>query len=323
MKFILSIDGGGSKAIIAAQFLYHLEQYLLERFNKNIFDIFDMYVGTSSGSMIIAPLVYKRYTASYILNQIFSYENTNKTLTKNLLYGFFGFRPVFKSHGKTSVIQKYSKNKYISMNDTHKDCLITGYNINDSEPLFFKSYTEKLKEHTHSINLDINTIVDISSAAPGFFPAISININSKKYYFSDGAIFALNPTDCAYADALKLYGHNEDIRILSIGLGHSIQNHNLHNSINWGPLQWLYNGLLINRVTYANIPTVHYRMLSFTEALNHKYLRIEPKISKHHVGFYINKKIYNELKNIGTEMFINNKQLFDDFFNINSHFYIP
>ena len=54
MKFLLSVDGGGIKGVIVSQFLYKLEKEL----NKQLFDVFDMYVGSSTGALIISAIGY-------------------------------------------------------------------------------------------------------------------------------------------------------------------------------------------------------------------------------------------------------------------------
>lgn len=296
MKFILSIDGGGARIVIAARFLCHLENYLKQKYNNNIYNTFDMFAGTSSGSMIVTPIAYTGIDADEILNNILTYSNVKSIFTKftgldgelgifGNLGSICGFYPRYNSQKKRHLIEKYSRTydmNYICMNDTKKDCLITGYNINKSEPIFFKSYHSKLdpnkEQDKHSgNNIDIETIVDISTSAPGYFSSIKFFHNDTYNYGLDGGLFAINPTDCAYADALRLYNSTEDIRILSIGLGqHIFESDNVEDSVNWGPLQWLFKGSIINRLTYASIPTVDYRMSSFTKALGHKYLRIDP-----------------------------------------------
>ncbi len=47
---LLSIDGGGIRGVMAAKILYLIEK----EFNVNIYDYFDIFTGTSVGSMIIS-----------------------------------------------------------------------------------------------------------------------------------------------------------------------------------------------------------------------------------------------------------------------------
>ena len=52
MYRVLSIDGGGMRGIIPAVWLYHLEQ----RLGSPLFEHFDLFAGTSTGSILAAGL---------------------------------------------------------------------------------------------------------------------------------------------------------------------------------------------------------------------------------------------------------------------------
>ena len=57
---ILSIDGGGIRGVYPA----HVLQCIEERLHINLFETFDMFAGTSTGSIIAAGVVTKVPTAS-------------------------------------------------------------------------------------------------------------------------------------------------------------------------------------------------------------------------------------------------------------------
>jgi hypothetical protein len=70
--FILSIDGGGIKGIVPLYFLRDLEI----RLNKKVYEIFDMFAGTSIGGLIALILSQKKYSAESLLKKMFgSYKN--------------------------------------------------------------------------------------------------------------------------------------------------------------------------------------------------------------------------------------------------------
>jgi len=316
MKFLLTIDGGGARALIALKFLHNFEIYLLEKHNKHIYDLFDMYAGTSSGSMLIVPIVYKKYSIDYILKNMFTFDNITKLFTKNWsLFGLsFGLKPKFCSQFKTDLINEYSEK--LQIHETDKLCMITGYNITTSEPMFFKSYTKLLFDkglYTSSDiydDVDVATAVNISTSAPSYYASVQFKVKENTYYGCDGGIFAMNPSDCLYVDALKIYGTDDTIKILSIGLGSHIFKPDVENSVNWGPIQWLYKGSIIDRLTTCNIPTVNYKMECLTKLFNDKYIRIEPfyseKLNNH--SFEINDiEDYNFLLSLGDSMWNLNK----------------
>ena len=70
--FILSIDGGGIKGLIPLYFLRELEI----RLNRKVYDLFDMFAGTSIGGIIALILSQKKYSAESLLKKMLgSYKN--------------------------------------------------------------------------------------------------------------------------------------------------------------------------------------------------------------------------------------------------------
>jgi hypothetical protein len=321
MKYILSIDGGACKCIIALSFLKNLEKFLIEKYNNTIYEKFDTFAGTSAGAMLVTPIVYNKMNTTDLFN-LFSYENLQQLFVKN--WSFY-IRPIYSGEEKSKLI-KYFLNENTKISDTEKDCLITGYNINTSQPMFFKSYISKLRNLGHDIHVSeiyndipLHTAVDISSAVPSYFPSVQFKLeNGNVYHGCDGGMFAINPTDCIYADSLKLYGKDSDIRILSIGLGsRSLMTSKglFEETLNWGSLQWLCRGFVVDRITYSNIPIVDYRMEAFTNILNHKYLRVEPIVENYSNSFEVNSiDDYNKLVLLGNDLWDAYKERISNFF---------
>ena len=288
MKYILSIDGGGVRVLIAVYFLHCLELYLQKKIKKNLLEIsledtsetsseeilelqnfFDIFAGTSSGAMLISTISHLKKDTNFIKNEIFSKHNIEKMFVKNYWpLSYFGLDTKYSSQGKTKLIKKFNP-EGLQLNSTNKTSLIIGYNVTQSTPMFFKSYEVNLFTN------DLNTAVDISSAAPSYFPLIQFkNEKSGNNEFGcDGGIVSINPTDCILADAIKLFP-NEKFKVLSIGLGtQQFQKKGINN--NWGSLQWLFKGHIIDRLSTTNTKTVDYRTKIFCKSLGHDYLRID------------------------------------------------
>lgn len=318
MKYILSIDGGGVRILIAVYFLYCLELYLkkkgkriIEEFSlenseentlensvreKQLHDYFEIYAGTSSGAMLISTISHLKKDLNFVRNEIFSKENIEKMFVKNYWpLSYFGLDTKYSAQGKSKLIRKFNPENY-QMTTTDKTCLIIGYNVTQSIPMFFKSY------EVNMFTNDLNTVVDISSAAPSYFPLIKFkNEKSGNYeHGCDGGIVSVNPTDCILADAIKLYP-NEKFKVLSIGLGtQHFEKKGINN--NWGQLQWLFKGHIIDRLSTTNTKTVDYRTKIFCKSLGHDYLRIDindlRKIKKTTQDSNIFPKKDNTVKNI-------------------------
>jgi hypothetical protein len=90
----------------------------------------------------------------------------------------------------------------------------------------------------------------------------------------DGAVFANNPADCAYAEAIKIYGKDADIRVLSIGTGEHINPPSVSDDNDIGGIQWITQNNLISIIYDAPQAVVDMRMKTFAEALDHTYVRV-------------------------------------------------
>jgi len=293
MKILLSVDGSGVHAIMGAQFLKNLELELKKN-NSSIYEKFDFYAGTSSGALLVGALVYGEKNGCQLVDELLTYDNIKKTFKK-------------------SWIDKIS--------NTDKNCLITGYNIDQHEIRFFKSYYHKLIDKKTGKNFPkeiVSTVdaIDVSSAAPGIFPQVKYidknpekDTDKKTKYGLDGAFFATNPTDCAYADMLKFNNDDNDIRILSLGLGKSDIDWKIGSKTSkFGIIQWASFGNLIERMNYLKVPIVNYRMDSFTNVLGHQYLRIGD-ISVKSIPLDSSKESdYYKLIELGNELWKENKE---------------
>ena len=312
MKFVLSIDGGGVHVISVLAFLLMIEAH----FDKEVFNIFDCYAGTSSGSILVSLITHSELPLIYIFHNVFCYDNMKNLFKRSLFEKITGsfFRPKYSIKNKTSLINKYIKN--VSISQTKKDVLITAYDIDNDIPRFFKSFTnDKTK---------IQTIVDASSSATTYFSPVPVSIQQnttnndqnqeKIVMMMDGAICSNNPTDCIYADLLNKYP-KEEMRILSIGQTH-YNFSKLSGTSKWGSCQWLLCGSIVDRFTAVDCPTVDYRMKSFTSFLGHSYLRIEPTEPTTIAIDSSSYDDYNELLLIGKRMFDDNIGDLEKFFNI-------
>jgi uncharacterized protein len=262
MKLVLSIDGGGIRGCIVTEFLKGLEKEL----DIKISDKFDIFAGTSTGSFIVAGLGYEKMSGN-ALDSLYNFENANIIMPQNTreqIFGIFETIPKYDGKGKRSVID--SK---VTIKETEKDVIITYYSVVTKQPIIFTSWDSK--------GLDIRDVIDMSSAAPAYFPAVMTD--DKSECGIDGGAFANNPTDIAYAEAIKKYGVKEDIRVLSIGCGHSVP---LGKSpveyTEIGGVQWAMSEEVFNLLLSGPEEIVHKRTELFTKSLGHKYLRINEYI---------------------------------------------
>lgn len=305
---VLSIDGGGVKGMIPVQILYRIEKDL----KINIYDTFEVYAGSSVGSMIVAAIAYEKASGIELSDMYMTSDNIKKIMHKSIFdillgpLSLLGYRPKYSGDSKKDIISSFVNiNKTIY--DTKKMVMITSYNVTERKPIFFKSYG------TYDMNrsIRITDVIDASSAAPFYFPAVKID----NAYYVDGAISANNPTDCIYADVIDLYkndGKYSDIDILSIGTGYK-ETKAKGNISKWGGLQWIKGGISI--LLSGTEQTTDYRTKRFTDALGHKYLRINGPIENASLDDTSDQNI-KVLKEIGDKWFELYKKELMEFFEI-------
>lgn len=274
-KLLLSIDGGGIRGIIPLYYLMYLEKELIKITGKNIVETFDMFAGTSVGSMILGTLLFRTYETKNIMSEIIENIFTDANfyyIFKDYNYSsIVGLNPKYDSKNKNDLIKKYIKDDvYFNNIGSNKHFMVPYYSITQEKPIFYKSYKESKEKHKAS------DIICASSSAPIYFSSYVFSDGSE--IGIDGAVFANNPTDSLYADALELY-NTTDIRILSLGTGDPILNPGKPNYYMGGAIEWITKGSLINIIMDSNQAVVDYKMKIFAKDNDDKYIRIHKPLN--------------------------------------------
>lgn len=193
MKRILSIDGGGTSGIISATILYHLQKKL----DTDLNDVFDIYMGTSTGTIILSLLM-KGYTPKEIVDLYLSLSDTVfKRTWKQTFTSFFGlFDELYDSTGFENLLQAKLKRKC----DIEKPFYFLSLDITNMLPKIF----------TNNDNAKLWEIVRSCSSIPTVFEPYKI-CNS---YYVDGGLVGNNPT--LYIATKQGF---QDDYILSLGNG--------------------------------------------------------------------------------------------------------
>jgi len=299
VKRLLCISGGGVRGLIPIYFLLDLEKDLIASgLYSSIFDAFDFYAGTSVGSIITGAIVYtEAKNMAELVDKYFSKENFQKIFNRTYIdtvLDLFMNRPKYSGSYKESLIKEAVGSQRLC-DHNGKHIMFTTYCIDEQKAKFFKSYKlpkdilsyQNCFQVTHGSIEDTATflddddftkvaeIVNASSAAPSYFPASEYTDSTGLHVGIDGAIFANNPSDAAYADALQLYGPKTDIRILSIGTGSHHYKRVGPEAIQWGLEQWVLKGSLLDIILGLNEDVSAYKTKYFAEALGHAYVFIE------------------------------------------------
>lgn len=206
---ILALDGGGVRGIIGARIL----DLIHTKLDVDIYNDFDLIVGTSTGSIIAATIA----TKGDISKLVKKYKDqAPKIFKKNKLRCSLLFS---KYNSKT--LENFLREEFssITLGEIKKPLIINATNIITNEVRLFKSQYQKLIRPTDYVideNIPLCKAILASCAAPTYFNPVAIG----NCLLCDGGLWANNPALVGYIDSLRNFDFApENIKILSLGTG--------------------------------------------------------------------------------------------------------
>lgn len=292
--YVLCLDGGGVRGIITLQVLKRLETDL----QINIFNQFDMFVGSSSGALISLSIV----SQNKIKHDILTNEKIH-TIMPKMCWNYLTRKlppiwgPRYNGQGKQQVIADNMPD--ISMNELSKPTFVSTYCLKSRRPKIF----------SNKDSFKIRNVADAASAAPTYFPPVSID----GAWYIDGGVAVNNPSTVGFVEALKRWPL-ETIKILSIGTGVENDPINGKDAKKWGLFGWGKNNLVDVLMNAPNkIATRNCR-----ELLKENYLRIETDLGDISETLDDTRESnLNALKDLGNKWFDDNKDKLKIFFQNN------
>lgn len=224
---ILSIDGGGIRGIFPA----HILQCIHDRIEIDLFNHFNMFAGTSTGSIIAAGIacgkkpnelvtLYKTHGETIFSETIKSYVPKKWKQAKHAAY-------------QNTMLKNLLNMEFdeIKLGDIKKPLLIPATDIGNGGVHVFKSNYSR--DFTRDKNVFLKDAVLASCSAPTFFDPVKVD----NYLLSDGGIWANNPALAAVIDAQYRLGFDlKNIRVLSLGTGQSRTAYGTDKQKEWGLL---------------------------------------------------------------------------------------
>ncbi|XP_021722098.1 probable inactive patatin-like protein 9 [Chenopodium quinoa] len=235
---ILSIDGGGTSAVVAIAFLVHLEEVIRLKtgnHDSRIADFFDIVAGTGIGGLLAAFLTAADSTG----RPMFTAKDAAKFLVGNFSAmfkpkrgGVLRRRKSRRCSGESlekvlkGVFSKNGKKTPMTLKDTCKPILIPCYDLNTSAPFVFSRAAASASEFT-SLDFELWKVCRAAMATPSVFEPFELtSVDGKTAcYGVDGGLVMNNPTAAAVTHVL----HNkvdfpsvngvEDLLVLSLGNG--------------------------------------------------------------------------------------------------------
>ncbi|XP_057438663.1 probable inactive patatin-like protein 9 [Lotus japonicus] len=242
---ILTIDGGGTTAIVAGAALIHLEDQIRSQTSDphaQIADYFDIIAGTGIGAILAAMITaddgFGRplHTAKDAVDII---TNKNKELYKAKFAGVFRRQRRFSSRSMENTLKqvfcrKEDQRRLLTLKDTCKPLLIPCFDLKSSAPFVFSRADAS---ESPSFNFELWKVCRATSATPGVFKPFQFNSIDGRTSCSavDGGLVMNNPAAAAVTHVL----HNkrdfpsvngvEDLLVLSIGNGSPVRKMSDHH----------------------------------------------------------------------------------------------
>ena len=262
IKRVLSFDGGGVRAIAGVVFLKQLEAST----GRSIFDLFDMFIGTSAGGMNALLVAIERMSAKE-LHEFWTRENilSSMSMSWENKTSFLHTRPKYDGIGKTEILKKYLAEAAIG--DAQKPVITLSYDVENRKP--------RLLSSMHTPDIKAVSAAMATSAAPIYYPTAELEDGT---WHIDGGIVSNNPSLIGYVEGMKYFNTNK-VKVLSIGTGIDREKIDGSTSKKWGALGWLRNdiiGIMLEQNMDHEIAI---------DLMNDKYLRINSATEK------VNKKL--------------------------------
>ncbi|KAG5063143.1 hypothetical protein GLYMA_02G147100v4 [Glycine max] len=233
---ILSIDGGGTTAIVAGEALIYLEDQIRLHTSDphaQVADFFDIVAGTGIGAILAAMITagdaFGRplYTAREAVRLV---SERNSELYKLKSGGIFRRRRRFSSSSMDNALKQVFRRKedgrLLTLKDTCKPVLIPCFDLKSSAPFVFSRADAS---ESPSFDFELWKVCRATSATPSRFKPFDLASVDGKTSCSavDGGLVMNNPTAAAVTHVLHnkrdfpLVNGVEDLLVLSLGNGSS------------------------------------------------------------------------------------------------------
>lgn len=241
---VLSIDGGGNRGLIPALWLQQVQKLL----GHDVTDHFDVFVGTSTGGVIIAGLNIPDERME-VVSQAYGFENPIDGLVD--LYQTRG-ADIFAPRSRFSIGAKYNHEGleeildfFFSdtlMSQLKKPTMVLTYDVGQDNPVLVSSHPT-LIDHSmmNYVGYRVKHALRGTSAAPTYFdPAYFKDLKGDTHVMADGGVYANNPCLAGLVYALQLFPTYKmhDIEIVSLSTGWKPTAMDADSVKSWGKIRW-------------------------------------------------------------------------------------
>ncbi len=292
---ILSLDGGGIRGIFSA----HVLDLMKDKLGIDIYNTFDLIVGTSTGG-IVAAAVATRYDLSELVGD---YERYAPQIFKRR----FSLGGLLRSRYDNKFLKNLLRDSFgeVTLGDIKTPLVINATNVSTGKVHVFKSsYQENRRggDYSRDGGVPLYRAILASCSAPVYFNPVEIEGD----LVCDGGLWANNPAVVGYVDAVRNFNRTpENMRILSIGTGNTRQFY--LPSYMWGLVTgWKKEKI----VSFAMLSQTQYAENCLSLIMPENVLRINPEIENWKLDDY---KVLPTLKSLASREVTNRGELIKRF----------
>ena len=259
---ILALDGGGTRGVYSAQVLACIEQDT----GAPVREHFGLIAGTSTGSIIAGAAAVGIPMAGVVK----LFEKESPRIFQRRWLGSFHMRSKYSRRSLEQMIRSCVSD--LTLGEISTPLMITGSDVSTGGVHVFKSrYLKDLGEpYVRDGDVFLSDAILASCAAPAYFDPVPVG----DFLLADGGLWANNPSIIALTEAVSKFRQLvEQVRILSIGTGHSVnlysQNRLWGLMTGWGREKLVSYFLRLQSDASANMAKL---------LLADRYLRLDPEI---------------------------------------------
>lgn len=305
---VLSLDAGGIRGILEL----HVLAYMEEASGKPVAELFDLIVGTSTGSAITIGLLLPgengepKFTARQMLQlyeeQVRTFSEVPWYHTVMTLDGWIGPR---YSIGPS---RDFARRHYgeVTMAELIGDAVVSTLDLETLEPKFISSRQSRYPGgRTLPENFLAVDAVMACCAVPAYVPPMVLrDVSGREAFVAvDGGAFAFAPAIFALGEAINRYPGRK-ISLLSLGTGTVQGGWTAEDARSWGSLNWATASVamvLRSQVRYAE--EVLTKTASTPDSILANYLRLSPELPADlEKALVTSPEVIPRLSNIGREL---------------------
>ncbi|WP_226648564.1 patatin-like phospholipase family protein [Microbulbifer variabilis] len=285
---ILIIDGGGIRGLIPLYVINYIEN----RLNKPISEVFDIYSGVSTGAIIASGInIPEKYipadyaghdSATEYLIQLYKEESDylfSSPWYHDLLSGWGLFSPSFLGERLHRVLETHYT-KSLTFTDLNNFVIIPALDIHSGRIHLFQNRGDAVRQ------LPTNSLYQLVAAAVSaetVFPPVAFRAaeRSREHsYFADAAMAMNNPTSLVLLNILEKFP-NKKYYVLILGAGSPplVSAQMDYSELkNWGRIRWIQDAFssiyrFMDRQQLLALDLA--QLFSDRERLEYDYLNIE------------------------------------------------